>query len=212
MIPPSLYPHPLGLSGYSTDDLMLLVQKGDSLACEALYLRIEPRIRRFLAARMSTTGMPDDVIQEVFCRLWAKPGSFTAGRASAVTFLFRMALNVANEYRRQNERLAVAMGATLPHLSSECGPVPDALELSELLAAVKTARVKLSGGQSAAVALVYDEGLDVSEAAQRLRCTEKAVRRRLDAAMRKLQVWVCPAIGIVPHRGSASSAPQRVRP
>jgi RNA polymerase sigma-70 factor (ECF subfamily) len=182
MIAPLVRPHLCGVAHYSTDELMLLVQRGDGLAFEELYRRMVPTLNRFLASRPEGKVGVEDAIQETFCRLWQDPGGF-AGRSSATTYLLRIALNVARENHRQNARATAWSNADSDTLLYTL-PTQE-LDLSELATA---ARACLSNEQAAAVELVHGTGMNVSEAARQLACSVKAVQRRLErayAAMRR---------------------------
>jgi RNA polymerase sigma-70 factor (ECF subfamily) len=183
--------HILGLVRQSTDELMLLVQRGDALAFEELYRRMLPIIRRLLTSRSNNAALIDDALQEVFCRVWQHQGRFNIGQATAQTYLFGIALNVHREFSR--------------HASSA---PPSPTEIANI--AVLGDRVSKDFGfddVSHVLGLVYDEGLRPREAAQRLGCTEKALRRLLEKARLRLYNHLRPQLRTTPSARFSRSGP-----
>jgi len=167
--------HLKGLSGHSTDDLMVLVQGGDALAFEALYYRVFPSLRGFIAPRARRPEPVDDCIQEVFCRVWALRGRF-AGKSSAKTYLFGIALNVVRELSNRPRRPEPLLG---DHAAAEERSDLDGGELSQ---AIRVARAALTNNQSRAIAMVYDQQISPGNAAKMVGCSKKAMRGRIERA------------------------------
>ena len=175
----------LELPGRSTDELMLIVQQGDAMAFEELYRRLAPTIKEYLISRSNKSVFVNDVVQEVFCRVWENKGRFVIGKASAKTYVLRVARNVYFEFSREiyrNIRLASAYAVKANAEIEE----DDTLDTSVAAQALCHARSILTNKQLTAISLVYDKGVKPREAAQRLNCTEKAFRRRLEEGRRKL--------------------------
>jgi RNA polymerase sigma-70 factor, ECF subfamily len=176
--------HLRGLGLRSTDDLMLLVQRGDALAFEVLYHRMCPIIRGLIASNLWRPEMVDDGVQEVFCRLWKQRDRF-AHQSSAKTYLLGIGINVVRELARDAER-AKPLSSEIPEKPATITETED-LGAASLALTLGQARATLSNNQSKAIGLVYDERLAPKEAARLLGCTEKALRRRLEVAREKMR-------------------------
>jgi RNA polymerase sigma-70 factor (ECF subfamily) len=193
--------HLLGLASHSTDELMLLVQHGDTLAFEELYHRMVPIIGRFLASRASGAAPVDDVLQEVFCRIWQQQGRFATGAASAKTYLLRVALNIHYEQVRKTHHAIPLSEAIASELADPHGKNEN-LESDDHALLLPGARSRLSNGQEAAVHLVYDEQMSLQEAAHNLGCSRQAIRRRLQEAHRKLHHCLRASVSLAPTEGT----------
>lgn len=79
-----------------------LAQAGDIDAFERLYRVHLPRVHR-IARWLLRTNDVDDVIQEVFVRIWDKLETFDE-RSSLSTWLHRVAVNVILRYRERTTR------------------------------------------------------------------------------------------------------------
>ena len=66
--------------------LVVRVARGDHSALAALFERHAAAIHG-LAARLCGSGQADEVVQEVFVRLWQRPERFDADRGTVLTFL-----------------------------------------------------------------------------------------------------------------------------
>jgi RNA polymerase sigma-70 factor, ECF subfamily len=170
------------------DTLMDRVQKGDAIAFEQLYDHLLPRMKAFILSRGQVGAlMVDDVIQEVFCRVWERRHGFVR-QSSAQTYLFGIALNVIRESRRAAAYRARWLASSSAYVSavSDCHEEAVRAEITRLLA---LARLTLSPKQSLAITLVYDRGMAPRRAAGDAGCTVKALRRRLEDGRRRLHAF-----------------------
>jgi RNA polymerase sigma-70 factor (ECF subfamily) len=172
-----------GLASQSSEDLMLFVERGNALAFEELYFRTAPAVQRFVASRVRDQNVADETVQEVFCRVWERRNHF-AQKSSATSYLCGIASNVIREHRRAVAK-AIPLTAQLAQGLVAEGDGNDSLH-DGLAQSLGHARLKLSDRQQEAVHMIYDEQMALSEAMQALGCSEKALRRRLEEAYRKL--------------------------
>jgi RNA polymerase sigma factor (sigma-70 family) len=176
--------HLLGTGPCSIRELLFLSQQGDALALERLYRTMVPIFDRFLRSRHLGTGEVEEVVQEVFCRIWS--GRTNCISASGEAYLLGMAINIHREFSRQFGRIRRLDGNgasqtivdPISHLPTQ------RMELVDLL---KTARTKLSANEDEAVRLVYDGGSSSKTAAAVLGCSAKIIECRLRRARTKLK-------------------------
>lgn len=144
-------------------------------------------VRRFLAHRGRWLAAEDleDLVQEVFVRA-IRGGRLFRGDSRYCTYLCGIALNVLREHaagRRRHSRQKEAARSE----QAQGNIVPD-LAWNELLQRVEQAMASLTENQRQAMKAVYQEGRSVAEAASKVGCTVKAMRRRIEEARNRLQV------------------------
>src|SRR4051812_43497700 len=82
------------------NQLLLRSQQGDAIAFRRLYVAFSPVVRAFLLSRRLSVHAADDVLQEVFCRVWQGRSRYSGPPASASTYLLAIAMNVSRELTR----------------------------------------------------------------------------------------------------------------
>lgn len=82
------------------DELLQQLTTGSMAAFQLLYKRYQPLLHRYLQP-FSIVEEPDEVIQDIFLKLWWKRESLTAVR-SVPQYLFRMARNRLLDLHRSN--------------------------------------------------------------------------------------------------------------
>ncbi len=168
-----------------TDLLLLRAQRGDTSAFEEFYDRLLPAVIAFVHSRTGRGAPVEDLVQEVFARVWEGRTSFES-RSSARTYVLGVALNVVRQYRQEDRAGLVAL-ERLDLPDTRTGRCEHELERREILGFLGRARLALTEAQSTAITLVYDQQMTRQEAADALGCTEKALTRRLEKARRKLR-------------------------
>jgi len=185
----------------SDEELIRRVVGRDSDAFDTLMLRHEQTLRPRIAQIVHEPGATDDLVQEVFLRLWTQAGQLTAG-GSVGGWLWRTATNLALNHLRSVRRRRVG---PMPRrdrndpdadkdevaLADPAGLTPDELaglaERSQLLASLIEA---LPESKRQVCRLVYQQELDVAAAADRLGIPPGTVKSRLYHARRMLaEAW-----------------------
>jgi RNA polymerase sigma-70 factor (ECF subfamily) len=87
----------------SDHDLMLGIQSGDAAAFEVLFERYQQAIRTYLLKILHSEPAADDLVQEVFLRVWTHAGQWS-GSGPFKAWLYRIATNQAFNYLRSNIR------------------------------------------------------------------------------------------------------------
>jgi RNA polymerase sigma-70 factor (ECF subfamily) len=84
------------------DNLLSDVAAGSRDAFEALYRETAPRLFGICLRVLPDRGEAEDVLQEVFTRVWNKASLFEPSKASAMTWLAMVARNKAIDRLRSN--------------------------------------------------------------------------------------------------------------
>lgn len=166
------------------EKLMRRAANDDALAFESLFHELKPVISGFIAKRADAATCVDDLSQETLSRLWQLRKKYDLN-ASVKTFALGIALNVLREDRAARYRRADSLPDFALEQQVECDSA-DAAERMETREIVANAKNRLPESAVAAIELVYERELRPAECAEFLGCTEKAFRRRLEKARKRL--------------------------
>jgi RNA polymerase sigma-70 factor (ECF subfamily) len=145
---------------------------------------------RAFAAAQGVLGDPaaaEDVVQEVFLRIWSRPRMFDATRGSLETFIAMTARSRAIDLLRSRARrdavvARAAEDARLPEEDHDA--VSEQAIRSELRASTLRAVAQLPPAQREAVLLNYAGGLTVPEIAERTGVPLGTAKSRVRLALR----------------------------
>jgi RNA polymerase sigma factor (sigma-70 family) len=111
------------------EELIQELTQGSMAAFQLLYKRYQPVLQRYLQP-FRMVEEPDEVIQDIFLKLWTKRASLTAVR-SFPHYLFRMARNRLLDLHKSNRARLQRETATSPALEREQLSMPSPLESKE---------------------------------------------------------------------------------
>jgi RNA polymerase sigma-70 factor (ECF subfamily) len=169
---------------YNDDsDLIRRLQEQDPEALEQLYDRYSPMTYGIILRIAGEAGAAEDLLQEVFLRIWERAQSFEREKGSLGTWLITLARNRAIDYRRSVEGRMSSQTVGLESMpSGGSGHVEEEVVLRlDRIAKVRAALGTLSESQRRVIELAYYEGMSQTEIAARLGQplgTVKALMRR----------------------------------
>jgi len=175
-----------------TDETELLerAKKGDSHAFSALVERYQ---RRVVGVALAVVHNQDDALelaQETFVRAYENLGKFES-RSSFSTWLYRIAANLAIDFRRREGRHVVLRGEDAENefsrLPSPSGDSFKALSRRELNQRLNNALKELTPEHRAVILLREVEGLSYDEISEILQCPRGTVMSRLHYARNHLR-------------------------
>lgn len=174
-------------------ELAELVASGDRLALGERKTRTGVAVvelaRRVLADRV----LAEEIVQEVFLRLWRRPERFEPGRGSMRSFLFAQVhgrsvdLLRAETARRAREQRDAFRSPTIDDDLERA-----VAELSEG-ETVRRALADLSDGERTAIELAYFGGHTYREVAQLLELPEGTVKSRIRSGLLRLRAALIDA-------------------
>ncbi len=161
-------------------------------AFETLYDRYCALVYSIALRALSHPSSADDVVQEVFLRLWERGGQFDGSRGSFVAWLIGVARNCAIDERR---RLTRRMRAECPPLAEQddliadrTAPDPSLLGIVwEERLAVREALSTLPIEQRFVLELAYFQGMTQQEIANTLGHPLGTVKTRIRLGMQKVR-------------------------
>lgn len=164
-----------------------IAAQGDRAAYATLFHHYAPRVKGYLARLGLEPGRAEDLAQEVMVAVWRKAGTFDRRKASASTWIFRIARNRRIDLFRRER--AATLDADDPQLSPEALPRPDAgLDAAQREGQVAAALADLPAEQREMVRAAFYEDLSHSEIAERFGLALGTVKSRLRLAFEKLRI------------------------
>jgi RNA polymerase sigma-70 factor, ECF subfamily len=157
------------------------VAEGDGGAFRAIVDATGTRLYRLAVRMVGDRDDADDVLQDAYVRAHqALSSGGWDGRATIATWLYRIVVNTALNFRRGSTRREKLMDARQPSAPAQETQV----EVRQLVALLK----KLPDEQRAAIVLKEVEGLSAAEIAEICSCSEGAVEQRLVRARASLRM------------------------
>ncbi len=167
---------------------MLSVARYQQAALAELYRRHAGAVFGLAKRLLNEAAKAEEIVQEVFLRLWNEPDRFDADRGSLRSFLLAQthgravdALRSDVARRRREERDARETATAGYDLDLEVGDMAIAEHVRSALSA-------LNPGERAAIELAYFGGRTYREVATELGEAEGTVKSRIRSALRRLRV------------------------
>jgi len=173
----------------STDEeLVTLILAGDEQAFAELYERYHSRAYRLAYAMTGRHEAAEDLMQEIFLRLYEKLSRFS-WQARFSTWFYRLAVNRCLNYRQREQIEAEEMLADDRRTTQPIGGLNqmEARILQQQISdQVHRALLSLKPRLRLTVILKEIEGLNYAEIAERMGCPEGTVASRLNRARKLL--------------------------
>ena len=161
----------------------------------ALYRTYGPELYGFAVSALGDRGQAEELVQEVFTRVWRKADSFDPARASFRTWLYGIARNaIIDQKRRASVRPALA---THEVDTDELGGPDASLEHALLRWQVSAALERLTPEHRQVIRLAHFQGLSMREIAERCDLPVGTVKSRTWYALRSLRL-VLEEMGVTP--------------
>ena len=159
------------------------------------YTRIYDQHRRgvFLSALrvLGNEAQADDVVQDVFVKVWRKPAAFDSTRGELGSYLRMMARSRALDLWRESQSAGRATDRLKSYVSTNAGQHDErpenVVERSEATDSVVTALRTLPESQREAVVLTYWGGLTAEEVARRAAVPLGTAKSRIRLGLAKLR-------------------------
>jgi len=170
---------------YTERELLRMSAAGDPLAFAQLFHLYKDPLYSYLL-RLSDPATAEDIIQEVFLKLWANHSSL--GQIEQFrAYIFRMAQHrILNLFKRKAKEILIIK--ELQHISASSRSIPEQnLSLAEMQRRLLEGVNSLSPQQKLIYTLSRDQGLPHDEIAQRLHLSPSTVNNHLTRALQILR-------------------------
>lgn len=164
--------------------LVRLIGAGEEAAFRVLVDRHLDRLVRVAERVLGNRADAEEVVQEVFARVWKHAADWQSGNARYATWLHRVTVNLCQDRLRKRREVGVD---ELPDAPS-AEPLPDAqLEQRSRADRIKAAINQLPERQRVAIVLCHYEQLGNQDAAQIMDVSVEAVESLLARGRRTLK-------------------------
>lgn len=164
------------------------VADGNVQAAAELINRHADRIFAIGMRMLGDQSAAEDLVQDVFFKIWKNAAKWEPGRAKFSTWLHRVAINLC--YDRMRKHREASLEDMTDDVKDQPGQEPDgqeALEQQETADRVRKAVASLPERQAAAIALSHFEGYTNGETADILETTVEAVESLLARGRKSLR-------------------------
>ena len=163
--------------------VMARVAGGEAAAFRLVVARHIAMVHALAWRMLGDAAEAEDVVQEVFARVWTNAAGWTPSGGGLGGWLRRIATNLCLDRLRRRRPLS---GEPVPDRADETPGADEALDANRRGEAVAAAILALPDRQRAAIVLTYHEGLPNAEAAELLGIGVKALESLLVRARQAL--------------------------
>ena len=179
-------------SSHEIGELMMRVARQDKEAFAELYRATAGKLFGIALRILRRRDLAEDILQEVYAKIWQRAGEFDAARASAITWMATIVRNRAlDEVRRKPD---LSMG-DLPEGFEPVAETSDPLgahEQGENLGRLLACLEKLERSKRQMVLLAYCHGLSREALAARYNAPVPTIKTWLHRALAQLRVCLAP--------------------
>jgi RNA polymerase sigma-70 factor (ECF subfamily) len=161
------------------------VAAGDRDALAVLYGQTSPRLMAVLLRLLRRRDLAEDLLHDVYLRVWDRAGSYDPNRGSATGWLLAIARNAALDHCRQRRHQVECADDGIEPVGGASPPDPAMLaDASAEARALQACIERLEAEPRQCLTLAYYEGLTYDELA-----------RRLDRPVGTVKSWVRRSLG-----------------
>ncbi len=172
-------------AGYNEKRLLSLASLGEKSAFSTLFYAHKDKLYGFVLKLTGSRQMAEDVVQDVFCRLWQNRSSL-ADIEQFSSYIFRMAQNQCiSAFRRMAKEVLIVMEVNKSHPAA-IDPEQYVAE-KELQQKLNEVLAKLPYQQKQVYTLSREQGLKYEEIARQLNISPSTVKNHMIAALKTLR-------------------------
>lgn len=184
----------------SDGELMAAVARGDALAFREVVQRHTPAVYRYAYRFTGHPSEAEDVVQDVFVKVWARAGDWREGQGALGAWLRRVTTNLCIDRKRRGRRI---VDVPPPEQADPAPGADEAANANRLAKVACDAVARLPERQRAAIVLTYFEDLPNADAADAMQMNLKAFESLLVRARAALAKLVAAAGVTAADLGSA---------
>lgn len=180
------------MAEFSDAEVIALIAARDSRALEVLYDRYSRIVYSFSLRIVADPQLAEEILQEVFFRVWQQGAGFQSTRGSLITWLLSITHNLSiDEVRKRNRRPKRANSEdpelVLSSIADEGMSIEDEVWISGVRTAIAAALLQLPKEQADVIELAYFRGLTQREIAETLKQPLGTVKTRMRLGLQKLR-------------------------
>lgn len=149
---------------------------------EAIYLECEPKVRRYIAARVANPQDAEDLTSEVFLKVYRQLDCFDESRAAVSTWVYAITRNAVIDYYRTRR-----IQSEVPETLAAGGDMEEAIFRADTLEALAVALEALDERRRDIIILRYYRGLTLREIARRMNLSYAYIKTLQNSALAELK-------------------------
>lgn len=165
--------------------LLLRLKEGDKEAFNELFEQFADPVLTYAAYRLRDERDAEDVLQEVFIKLWNKRSSIQI-HTSFRNYLYTIVQNTINDHLRVRKRRKWESAGELPDTQEERFQPTDHYQYKQLQHIWKQAIKRLPVQMGRIYSMKNEEALTVKEIASELDLSEQTVKNQLHTASQRI--------------------------
>jgi RNA polymerase sigma-70 factor (ECF subfamily) len=169
------------------DDLMARVARGDRGAFADLYSATSAKLFGIIVRILRRRDVAEDVLQDVYVKIWQKAAEFDRDRASPVTWMATIARNSALDVARRRTHVAIDDAPEALEVSDPSAPALEQIELGEDLGRLSRCIEGLEPERREMVRLAYLNGLSREELGARFGHPVGTIKTWLHRSLKQLK-------------------------
>lgn len=175
------------------DRYVVLAQKGENNAFEALYDHFYDQIFRYIAFKTSDSHTAEDLTEDVFVRMLESIQKFKPLGHPFSSWLFRIAHNrVIDHYRKRSRDRNVPLEKIVATVADSGSTLDEYVETKLAMHEVNQAMQNLTELQREVLNLRFAGGLSIKETADAIDRNENSVKALQHSAVKKLRHLLQP--------------------
>lgn len=151
-------------------------------AREALYRECYPKVKRYVAARVSHPQEAEDLVSDIFLKVYQRLDTFDETKASVSTWVYAITRNAVIDYYRGQRHIA-----ELPETLAAEGDLEDSFLRRDALEALAAALAALEERQRDIIILRYYRGMTLKAIADRMGLSYAYIKVLHNGALRALK-------------------------
>ena len=159
---------------------------GDQAAYQVLYHATSAKLYGVIVRIVKRADISEDVLQEVFIRVWLKAGTYDRGQGTPITWLAMIARNCALDVARQRQTSALEDHPELMDLPDDNDPAGDC-ERNDASRRLQACLRRLRPERREALLLAFYNGATREEIARHLGLSAATVKRWLRQSLDQLR-------------------------
>lgn len=166
-------------------ELLQQLKKGDRIAFDEIFNRFAEPIHTYIRMRLNGSEEADDVLQEVFIRLWNKRQRIVI-HTSFRNYLYTIVQHCISDHQRADKRKRYTLPSEMPEHTEERPQPDEQYQYKQAYHIWKNATKKLPGQMRRIYSMKNEEQLTVKEIASELQLSEQTVKNQLHTAGQRI--------------------------
>ncbi len=182
----------MALTSRELSELMARVAKQDRTAFAEVYRATSAKLYGILLRILRRRELADEMLQEVYIKVWERAGDFDPARASPITWLATIARNRALDEVRRKTPVSLEDAPEVLELPDEGRLASDWAELAGDVRQLKGCLDGLEPDKAEIIKLAYMSGLSREELAQRYQKPVATIKTWIHRGLRQLKDCLDP--------------------